>query len=125
VELLTEVSGAQAAGARPGVAFACDVDEGVLRVSGPVDPDSVDVLRSALKRASLGGVRSLVVDLDGVTHLASIGVQALVEAMTAAGVSRPDDTPGIRLLAPFGSPAQHVLELVGLPYHTRLERPET
>lgn len=116
VELLTEVSGAQPAGARPGVAFACDFDDGLLRVSGPVDRDSVDVLRSALKRASLGGARSLVVDLDAVTHLASSGVQALVEALAAG--------PGVRLLAPFGSPAQHVLELVRLPYSTGLERSE-
>jgi hypothetical protein len=55
----------------------------------------------------------LLLDLTGVTALASAGVQVLHE--------RLDGSSGLRLLAPVGSPAQHVLDLVRLPYLTTRE----
>lgn len=119
VELLTDVSGAHVPGPSRAGDFGCEVGEGLLRVSGPVDRASVDSFRSAFGRASSGGTQPVVVDLDAVTHLASCGVQALVEALAPASPSR-GAAAGIRLLAPVGSPAQHVLELVGLPYLTEL-----
>jgi serine phosphatase RsbU (regulator of sigma subunit)/anti-sigma regulatory factor (Ser/Thr protein kinase)/anti-anti-sigma regulatory factor len=76
-----------------------------LHLSGPVDVRSADELRSALARASLGGVRAVTVDLGGVEVLSSAAVQALYDARAAGRVV---------LVAPIGSPAQRVLDLVGL-----------
>ncbi len=80
---------------------------GALRVWGPVDHRATDELRSALARASMGGARLVTVDLTGVDVLSSAAVQALYDARAAGPVD---------LVAPWGSPAQHVLDLVGLPY---------
>lgn len=94
--------------------FSVEVDPGgrTARVAGPIDLLSADDLRIALLHATCGGARPLQVDLTEVTVLASAGVQVLHEVQ---GHGRPG------LFAPAGSPAQHVLELVGLPY--TLERP--
>jgi hypothetical protein len=54
-----------------------------------------------------------VLDLSAVTHLGSAGVRILHELITTEGAD-------VTLLAPFGSVAQYVLELVRLPYRTEL-----
>jgi ABC-type transporter Mla MlaB component len=53
----------------------------------------------------------LTVDLAGVTHLSSAGVSALHDVASRAS---------LRLLAPSGSPAQVVLDLVALPHDDAL-----
>ena len=80
--------------------------ENRLTVHGPVDVDTAPVLRAEVARASRGGTVPLVVDLSGVTHLASAGVQVLYEAVAG----------GPTLVAPPGTVAQHVLATVALPY---------
>ncbi len=83
---------------------------GRLVVRGAIDQQSVDALRHQLARATYGGVSDVRIDLTDVTVLASCGVQALCQAMNDGG--------SIELLAPLGTPAQHVLDLVRLPYRS-------
>lgn len=92
----------------PTVPFAATLDDdtGTLHVQGPVDATSARQLRSVLRLGTRGGSRPLVVDLSRVTVLASAGVSVLYEL----------HGPSVQLLACAGSPAQHVLELVALPY---------
>ena len=82
--------------------------DGVVHVGGPVDVETVERLRMMLDRVSRGGTTPLVVDLSTVTHLGSAGVQLLHE--------RVADTGDVTLVAPVGSVADHVLELVQLPH---------
>jgi serine phosphatase RsbU (regulator of sigma subunit)/anti-sigma regulatory factor (Ser/Thr protein kinase)/anti-anti-sigma regulatory factor len=87
------------------------VDGTRLTVSGAVDQASASDLRRSIAHVTRGGTGEVLVDLTRVSTLASAGVQVLVEQMTRPGAS-------IRLLAPMGSPAQHVLDVVQLPYLT-------
>ncbi len=90
---------------------------GGLALSGPVDARSADRLRHELSLQTRGGTVPLVVDLAGVTTLESIGVQVLQEQL--------QHSAGLRLMAPMGSPAQHVLDVVQLPYSpTRTGNPD-
>ncbi len=79
-----------------------------VRVRGDVDTTSAEHLRTALLRAGCGGVQDVLVDLSDVTLLSSSAVRVLHE------VCRPGR--GVTLCAPMGSVAQHVLDLVRLPY---------
>ncbi|MGY1713785.1 SpoIIE family protein phosphatase [Geodermatophilus sp. SYSU D01106] len=82
-----------------------------LRVSGPVDVTSVDELDRTVAAATRGGVLSLTLDLSAVTLLASAGVQVLHRVRDQlAGHGRE-----LVLLAPPGSAARAVLDLVRLP----------
>ncbi|MGY0234459.1 SpoIIE family protein phosphatase [Longispora urticae] len=83
-----------------------DFERPVLRVFGPVDQETAEQLREAVMAASRGGALPVVVDLSGVTLLASAGV-FLLHRLAA-------DSDGMRLLAPVGGPARQVLELTGL-----------
>jgi len=85
----------------------------VVEISGALDHRSSDELRRRLSHATRGGTIGIVVDLGGVTHLGSAGVQVLYDEMLPHA---SDDAAGLTLVAPPGSPAQHVLELVRLPY---------
>lgn len=96
------------------IPFETDVREDVLRVRGPIDLSTADALRAALRRFSRGGTMELTVDLSGVTHLGSAGVQVLHEVHGLEGGS-------VHLRAPVGSVAQHVLDLVRLPYDGAVE----
>ncbi|HEU5038491.1 MAG TPA: SpoIIE family protein phosphatase [Nocardioides sp.] len=87
-----------------------DVLDDAVHLGGPVDYESAEDLRAALARASLGGVRAVTVDLTEAELLCSAAVQALYDARASGTVG---------LVAPFGSPAQRVLDLVGLPYEQR------
>jgi anti-anti-sigma factor len=83
-----------------------------LIVSGPVDTSTVTEFRDQLSDASRGGTLPLHIDLTGVTHLASAGVQALFEFLEQmASDGRP-----LLLTAPPSSPARYVLELTGLDH---------
>ena len=77
-------------------------------VTGPVDLASADALRSTLTHAATGE-RRIVLDLEGVTLLASRGVQVIAEFASAALIGER-----LRVHAPAGTPAQHVLDLVNL-----------
>ncbi|MBO3738674.1 SpoIIE family protein phosphatase [Actinoplanes flavus] len=87
-----------------------------IAVHGPLDSDTAHQLRAELDRHTLGGTHELVVDLTAVTHLASAGVAELHR--TNPGTDGELRYP-LRLFAPAGSTAQHVLSLVGLPHLTR------
>lgn len=91
------------------VPFSTTVDGTTMTVRGPVDLSTADGFRAALRRFSRGGTAELTVDLNGVTHLGSVGVQVLHEV-------RGLDGAPLHLRASPGSIAQHVLELVRLPY---------
>ncbi len=73
-----------------------------------MDARSADRLRHELSLQTRGGTVPLVVDLTEVTALESIGVQVLQELQQKSA--------GLRLVAPMGTPAQHVLDVVQLPY---------
>lgn len=90
--------------------------DGVLAISGALDHRCADELRRRLSHATRGGTLDLVVDLADVTHLGSAGVQVLYDEMIP---HRDQHGSRLRLVAPAGSPAQHVLELVRLPYDER------
>ncbi|WP_436535457.1 SpoIIE family protein phosphatase [Actinoplanes sp. HUAS TT8] len=80
-----------------------------IAISGPLDGSTVDQLRAELDRRTHGGTHDLVVDLSGVTHLASSAVAELF---------RPRPGNALTLYAPAGSTARHVLTLVDLPHTT-------
>jgi anti-anti-sigma factor len=82
-----------------------------VALGGPVDLSTADELRRELWSASRGGALPLVVELGGVTHLASAGIQVLydfAEDMAADG-------RGLRFVVPAGSPARQALALSDLP----------
>ena len=108
-QLLTGSSPATLEAATGQVAFGTEVEGDMMKVRGPVDLQSADALRASLRWFSRGGTAELTVDLAGVTHLGSAGVQVLHEINAMDGAS-------LHLRAPAGSVAQHVLELVRLPY---------
>jgi len=81
-------------------------------VNGPVDLSTVDQFLRGLTTACRGGTLSLIVDLSGVSYLASDGVSALYQV--ARQVQRHGKT--LELRAQNGSQAQGVLNIVGLPY---------
>jgi anti-sigma regulatory factor (Ser/Thr protein kinase)/anti-anti-sigma regulatory factor len=87
-----------------------DDPDAVLVVHGPVDAAGAVELRDQLRSATGNGTVSRSVDLSRVTLLASAAVRVLHEACDRSTAHRER----LRLLAPQGSPAHHVLELVGL-----------
>jgi anti-sigma regulatory factor (Ser/Thr protein kinase)/anti-anti-sigma regulatory factor len=89
---------------------ADDDPHAVLVVHGPVDAAGAVELRDQLRSITGNGTVSRSVDLSRVTLLASEAVRVLYEACdrSTAHHERLD------LLAPRGSTAHHVLELVGL-----------
>jgi serine phosphatase RsbU (regulator of sigma subunit)/anti-anti-sigma regulatory factor len=100
---------------RDGVAsdeqFVLVVDGARLSVAGPLDSSHVDDLRGTVTEA-VAGPAPVVVDLAGVTRLSSAAVQALHGAQQDAAARCQD----LVVYAPPGTTAQHVLELVRLPY---------
>ncbi|AEV85153.1 hypothetical protein ACWT_4131 [Actinoplanes sp. SE50] len=85
-----------------------------IAIHGPLDTDTVDNLRTELDRYTLGGTHELTVDLTGVTHLASAAVAELYRPQQY-DPARPYP---LRLYAPAGSTAHHVLSLINLPHTT-------
>jgi serine phosphatase RsbU (regulator of sigma subunit)/anti-sigma regulatory factor (Ser/Thr protein kinase)/anti-anti-sigma regulatory factor len=99
-------------GFSPYVPFVVDGDGGApVRVAGAVDAATAGEMLRELLRRGRGGTVALTVDLSAVTHLSSAGVSALHRV--AGQHSAP-----LRLVAAAGSPAQLVLDLIGLPYVT-------
>jgi ADP-heptose:LPS heptosyltransferase/serine phosphatase RsbU (regulator of sigma subunit)/anti-sigma regulatory factor (Ser/Thr protein kinase) len=82
-----------------------------LDVAGAVDEASSDRLLAVLRTMSRGGAVTVTADLSAVTQLPSVAVRALYESH-----SQMQGGAELRLIAEMGSPAQHVLDVVGLPY---------
>ncbi|MFD6825017.1 SpoIIE family protein phosphatase [Streptomyces sp. NPDC060085] len=85
---------------------------GLLRLHGAVDSTTVTQLKARLLSGSRAGTTTLTLDLTGLTHLASAGVQLLhrVKALFE------DQQQTFTLLARHGCVAASVLELADLPY---------
>ena len=86
--------------------------EPVVGVLGPLDGTTVKDVSPFLSLALTEAAERVTVDLTRVGLLASAGVDALfglTDRAKALGLE-------VSLIAPYGSPAQHVLDLVGLPY---------
>jgi anti-anti-sigma factor len=87
-----------------------------VAVHGPIDLPSAVELHRRLEDASRGGVLPLTIDLTGVSHLASAGVQLLYQlAEQMAG-----DGSRLRLIAPSGTAAHQVLTLTALHEYTEI-----
>jgi anti-anti-sigma factor len=81
-----------------------------VAVHGPIDLSTAPELGRRLQEASRGGTVPLTVDLTGVSHLASAGVQLIyriAEQMAADGRR-------LQLVAPAGTAPYQVLELTDL-----------
>lgn len=87
--------------------FTLSQEGGRLRVSGAIFQEEADDLDRTLRRVSQGGANPTLVDLTDVTHLCSTAIQVLYAFAS---------TSTITLLAPNGTVAQHVLDLVRLPH---------
>lgn len=111
--LLSPMAGRAAHPAGRDLPFSLTVDEHEHRVdvAGAVDEASSDRLLAVLRTMSRGGAVTVTADLSAVTQLPSVAVRALYEAH---GQMQPGAE--LRLVAEMGSPAQHVLDIVGLPY---------
>lgn len=89
---------------------AVDDPDAVLVVRGPIDAAGAVELRDQLRSVTGNGTVSRTVDLSRVTLLASAAVHVLHQACDRSTAQREH----LRLLAPRGSAAHHVLEMVGL-----------
>jgi len=85
-----------------------------IAIHGPLDAGTIEELGPELDRYTLGGTHELIVDLTAVTHLASA---AVAELYRTKPTSDQRQYP-LRLYAPPGSTAHHILALVGLPHTT-------
>jgi serine phosphatase RsbU (regulator of sigma subunit)/anti-sigma regulatory factor (Ser/Thr protein kinase)/anti-anti-sigma regulatory factor len=81
---------------------------------GPLDARAVPALRSHLAAATAPGRPPATLDLRDVTLLSSAVVQLLLQLLA--------DDNDLRIIAPAGSTAQHVLTLTGLPHTTETEK---
>jgi anti-sigma B factor antagonist len=81
----------------------------VLEVTGEVDLLSVEVLDDALVAAVAREPALLVIDLTGVSFLASVGMTVLLKAHRDAGSGTK-----LRVVAPGRSTVGRALELTGL-----------
>jgi serine phosphatase RsbU (regulator of sigma subunit)/anti-sigma regulatory factor (Ser/Thr protein kinase)/anti-anti-sigma regulatory factor len=86
-------------------------DETSVRVDGPIDAETADLVGKDLLRRGRGGTVGLTVDLSGVTHLSSAGVSVLHQVASR----HAEQKAPLRFEAPEGSPARIVLDLVALP----------
>ncbi|WP_121252737.1 STAS domain-containing protein [Nocardioides ferulae] len=91
---------------------AYDAETGVLAISGSIDELSGVALRDSLEKESAGYSRPLVVDLNDVDFLPSLGVGVLAVARENARKAGHE----LEFVARRGCIAQRVLEICGLPY---------
>jgi anti-anti-sigma factor len=94
--------------------FSTEIVDDRLVVTGDVDNATAPTLEAQIARKSRSGTYPLTVDLSSATHLGSSGLRVLAEALEHA---RHHGTE-LALVASPGSPAHHVLMLVGLPLTT-------
>jgi anti-sigma regulatory factor (Ser/Thr protein kinase)/anti-anti-sigma regulatory factor len=90
--------------------FELTTQDARLHLAGPLDAGNLDDLRGAMAEAL--EPERVVLDLARVTRVPSAAVQALHLARQGAA----DRGQELVLYAPAGTTAQHVLELVRLPY---------
>lgn len=90
--------------------FSVDEDRRRVVVSGTVGEEASDKLLAVLRTMSRGGAVTVTADLSGVSQLPSVAVRALYEVY-----SQMQPPAELRLQADPGTPAQHVLGVVGLP----------
>lgn len=86
-----------------------DSDAVVLDVVGEVDLHSSPVLEAAIAEAQAGSPSLLVIDLTGVSFMASIGITMLLKAAREAG-----PRGRIRVVAPEVGSVGRTLELTGV-----------
>jgi anti-sigma regulatory factor (Ser/Thr protein kinase)/anti-anti-sigma regulatory factor len=103
--------GRQTPGHEAAAEFALDVDAQHRRVAvrGVVDEEASGQLFAALRHVVRGGTVDATLDLSGVTQLPSVGVRVLFEMR-----EEMQGGHSLTIVAPPGSPAQHVLDIVGL-----------
>ncbi len=94
-----------------GEEFDARTELGHMVATGPIDDLSVELFEAALSKATRAGTADALIDLSGITHLASTGVQTLFDFL---GRSEQTGT-SLRLRAPSESPAGQILRLVDLP----------
>jgi anti-anti-sigma factor len=94
--------------------FSTEILDDRLVVTGDVDNATAPTLGAQIARKSRSGTYPLTVDLSSVTHLGSAGLRVLAEALERGSRHGTE----LALVAPPGSPAHHVLMLVGLPLAT-------
>jgi anti-anti-sigma factor len=81
-----------------------------VTVGGPIDVDTVEELYHALRKASRGGALPFTLDLGGVTHLASVGIQLLYDLLEEMHT----DGRELHIIAPEHSAARFALSVSGL-----------
>jgi anti-sigma regulatory factor (Ser/Thr protein kinase)/anti-anti-sigma regulatory factor len=108
--MLTGAPTALSAASAVGEPFRMVQDDDCLQLLGALDRPGAGHLRSTLH--DLAVTDRVVLDLSGLTRLPSVAVQVLHAACRDA----TDRGQELVLFAPAGTTAQHVLELVGLPY---------
>jgi serine phosphatase RsbU (regulator of sigma subunit)/anti-sigma regulatory factor (Ser/Thr protein kinase)/anti-anti-sigma regulatory factor len=84
----------------------------VVGARGDLDARAVGKLRAQLVAATAPGRPPACLDLRGVTLLASAAVHLLLRVLRDAG--------DLRIVAPAGSVAQHVLQLTAIPHTTEV-----
>jgi anti-anti-sigma factor len=82
----------------------------VVRVNGPVDQVSADLMRIRLLEASHGGTGPVELDLAGVGLFTSAGVRVV---LAIARIAR-DEHWRLAVHAPEGGVTRHILEISGL-----------
>lgn len=92
--------------------FSLDEGSRTLHVSGEVDELSGPALREALQQHSAEYSKDLVVNLDDVDFLPSLGVGVLAVALRTA----TERGSALELVAAKGTIAQQVLNICGLPH---------
>lgn len=92
--------------------FDTAVDGQTMLVSGPLDISTAREFDQRLRETAQHASNPLTIDLSGVTHLASAGVQVLAAALHRV----ESNNHQLVLIAAPGCPAQHVLALTNLPY---------
>jgi anti-anti-sigma factor len=92
--------------------FTFDEGSRTLRVSGEVHELSGPEFRTALQEHSADYSEDLVVDLDDVDFLPSLGVGVLAVALRTA----EERGSRLELVAAKGTIAQQVLNICGLPH---------
>jgi anti-anti-sigma factor len=103
---------------RPGIPFGFGLDSAgavpIAIVSGGVDSGSAERLAQRLLAACRGGTLPLVIDLTGVTYLASSAVRAIYQVREMLTAHKQE----LAIIAPAGCAAAELLDLVRLPHES-------
>jgi len=101
---------------RSGVSFDLELDGAgavpYARVTGQVDGSSAERLAQRLLAACRGGTLPIIVDLADVTYCASSAIRAIYQVQDLLATHQN----ALTVVAPEGSAAGALLEVVGLPH---------